>query len=312
MSRLVKSNIPASIRQRLLDLSKRENRPFGEVLQYYAMERFLFRLSKSKYADRFILKGALLLAVWRSEVSRSTMDIDLLGRIKNSEETITAAIRAILEQDVIDDGIVYNASTIKTEPISEDAMYRGVRVSFEATLAAARIRLKIDIGFGDSMYPAPQTEEFPVLLDQEAPRLLCYSRENAIAEKFETMIKLGKLNSRMKDFFDVWLLSRYFSFDQAILAKALSLTFAQRETKIDTSVIFSPEFSSEKQVQWEAFLKRQKLLYAPAQFSEVVNNISLFLMPCMLPEVVDVGKEMVWKPLGSWKSVKEGKNSAYC
>jgi predicted nucleotidyltransferase component of viral defense system len=267
------------------------------------MERFLFRLSKSKYADRFILKGALLLAVWRSEVSRSTMDIDLLGRIENSEETITAAIRAILEQNVIDDGIVYNASTIRTEPISEDAMYRGIRVSFEATLTVAKIKLKIDIGFGDSMYPAPQSQVFPVLLDQEAPRVLCYSRENAIAEKFEAMVKLGNLNSRMKDFFDLWLLSRYFSFDQATLAKALTLTFAQRETEMDTSVVFSPEFASLKQVQWEAFRKRLKLSYAPILFSDVIKSLSLFVMPCVSLEVAEVGKEMVWKPLGPWKSI---------
>ena len=306
MSRPIKRDISASIRQRLLDLSKRENRPFGEVLQYYAMERFLFRLSKSKYADRFILKGALLLAVWRSEVSRSTMDIDLLGRIENSEETITVAIRAILEQNVIDDGIVYHASTIKTEPISEDAMYRGVRVSFEATITVAKIRLKIDIGFGDSMYPAPQSQEFPVLLDQEAPYLLCYSRENAIAEKFEAMVKLGNLNSRMKDFFDIWLLSRYFSFDQAILAKALTLTFTQRETGMDTSVIFSPEFPGLKQVQWEAFRKRQKLSYAPVLFSDVINGLSRFLMPCVSSEVAEVGKEMVWKPLGPWERINKG------
>lgn len=301
MSRPIKRDISASIRQRLLDLSKRENRPFGEILQYYAMERFLFRLSKSKYFDRFILKGALLLVVWHSKVLRSTMDIDLLGRIDNSEETITVAIRAILEQGVIDDGVVYDASTIKTESISEDAMYRGIRVSFDATLAGARIRLKIDIGFGDSMFPAPQSQEFPVLLDQEAPNLLCYSRETAIAEKFEAMVKLGKLNSRMKDFFDIWLLSRYFSFDQAILAKALTLTFAQRETEMDTSVIFSPEFSSVKQVQWEAFRKRQKLSYSPAQFSEVVNSLSLFLLPCVSSEAAEMRKEMVWKPLGPWK-----------
>jgi predicted nucleotidyltransferase component of viral defense system len=306
MSRLIKRDISASIRQRLFDLSKRENRPFGEILQYYAIERFLFRLSKSKYADRFILKGALLLSVWHSEVLRSTMDIDLLGRLENSEETITAAIQAILEQNVIDDGIVYHASTITTEAISEDARYRGIRVSFEATLAVAKIRLKIDIGFGDSMYPAPQSQEFPVLLDQEAPHLLCYSRENAIAEKFEAMVKLGNLNSRMKDFFDIWLLSRYFSFDQAILAKALKLTFTQRETKMDTSVVFSPEFSSLKQVQWEAFRKRQKLSYSPAQFSEVVNSLSRFLLPCVSSEMADVGEAMIWKPRGPWeRKVKE-------
>jgi hypothetical protein len=301
MSRPIKRDISASIRQRLLDLSKRDNRPFGEVLQYYAMERFLLRLSKSQYANSFILKGALLLAVWRSEVSRSTMDIDLLGRIENSEATITAAIRDILEQAVIDDGIVYDASTLETEPISEDAMYRGIRVSFEANLAVAKIRLKIDIGFGDSMYPAPQSQEFPVLLDQEAPNLLCYSRENAIAEKFEAMVKLGNLNSRMKDFFDIWLLSRYFSFDQAILTKALALTFAQRETAMDPSVVFSSEFSRLKQVQWAAFRKRQKLSYAPAQFYEVVDSLSLFLIPCVSSDVAEVRKDMVWRPLGPWE-----------
>ena len=301
MSRPNKRDISASIRQRLLDLSKREGRPFGEVLQYYAMERFLFRLSKSKYVDKFILKGALLLTVWGSGVSRSTRDIDLLGYIENSEETISSAIRAILEQNVIDDGIVYDTSTIETEVISEDAMYRGIRVSFVANLAVAKIPLKIDIGFGDSVYPAPQSQEFPVLLDQEAPNLLCYSRENLIAEKFEAMVKLGSLNSRMKDFFDIWILSRYFSFDQAILTKALALTFAQRETAMDTSVVFSSEFSNLKQVQWEAFRKRQKLSFAPAQFSEVVDGLCRFLMPCVSPDVAEVGKDMVWKPLGPWE-----------
>lgn len=120
------------------------------------------------------------------------------------------------------------------------------------------------------------------------------------------MVKLGKLNSRMKDFFDIWLLSRYFSFDQAILVKALKLTFAQRETEMDTSVVFSAEFSGAKQIQWEAFRKRQKLSYAPAQFSDVINSLSCFLMPCVSSEVAEVGKEMIWKPLGPWERMNEG------
>ena len=301
MNKPLQRDIPASIRQRLLDLSKRENRPFSEILQYYAMERFLFRLSISKYVDRFILKGALLLSVWHTETSRSTMDIDLLGRIENSEVTITIAIRTILEQIVADDGIVFDASTIKAEPISEDAMYRGIRVSFDASLAAARIKMKIDIGFGDSTFPAPETQEFPVLLDQEAPHLLCYSRENAIAEKFEAMVKLGNLNSRMKDFFDIWLLSRCFGFDQKTLSCALVLTFTQRETKMDASIVFSPEFSALKQGQWEAFRKRQKLAYAPVLFSDITKCLSLFLMPCISPNATEVGNELSWMPPGPWK-----------
>lgn len=306
MSNKVKNNVPASIRQRLFDLSKRQGRTFGEILQYYAMERFLFRLSKSKYADRFVLKGALLLAVWHSEGSRSTMDIDLLGRIENSEETIAAAIREILKQPG-NDGIVYDANTIRIESITEDATYQGVRVSFEATLASARIKLRIDIGFGDTVYPPPQRQEFPVLLDQETPQLLCYSRETAIAEKFEAMVKLGKLNSRMKDFFDIWLLSRHFGFDQIVLAKALELTFTQRETDIkDAHVLFSPEFSALKQVQWEAFCGRQKLLYAPVQFSEVIDALFCFLVPCTSLAQKNEEESMIWEPPGPWKTRKKG------
>jgi len=203
-------NIPASVRQRILNRAKSDRRPFNELLQYYAMERFLYRLSQSTHADRFILKGALMLRVWRSPELRPTMDIDMLGRTSNREADIIAQIRDILSMDVEADGLAFDADSIQAERITEDADYEGIRIH------SARINMQVDIGFGDVVYPKPEKAELPTMLDSPAPRLLCYSRESSIAEKFETMVKLGVLNSRMKDFYDIWLLSRQFDFDDSI------------------------------------------------------------------------------------------------
>ena len=200
-------NLPASVRQRLLDRARSGQRPFNELLQYYAMERFLYRLTRSAHAGRFILKGALMLRVWRSPEIRSTMDIDMLARTSNGEADILAQIREIMAVNVEPDGIVFDPASIQAERITEDADYEGIRIRFRALLDTARVTLQIDVGFGDIIYPGPEESDLPAMLDFPPPRLLCYSRESAIAEKFEAMVKLGVLNSRMKDFYDIWLLS---------------------------------------------------------------------------------------------------------
>ena len=189
-------NIPASVRQRILNRAKSDRRPFNELLQYYAMERFLYRLSQSAHADRFILKGALMLRVWHSPELRPTMDIDMLGRTSNKEADIIAQIRDILSMDVEADGLAFDADSIQAERITEDADYEGIRIRFRGTLDSARINMQVDIGFGDVVYPEPEESELPTMLDSPAPRLLCYSRESSIAEKFEAMVKLDALNSR--------------------------------------------------------------------------------------------------------------------
>ena len=166
-------NIPASIRQRLLNRAKTDNRPFNELLQYFAMERFLYRLSKSTHADRFILKGALMLRVWRSPEARPTMDIDMLGRTSNLEADIAAQVRDILSVELEPDGLIFDGSTIRTERISEDADYEGIRVSFIGELDSAQVNIRIDIGFGDVVVPDPEVLELPTVLDLPAPRLLC-------------------------------------------------------------------------------------------------------------------------------------------
>lgn len=193
-------NIPASVRQRLLDRARSDHRPFNELLQYYAMERFLYRLSQSVHASRFILKGALMLRVWRSPEFRPTMDIDMLGITRNEEADIVAQIRNILAVAVEADGLAFDPYSIQAERITEDADYEGIRIRFLGTLDSARINMQIDIGFGDVVYPEPEESELPTMLNFPAARLLCYSRESSIAEKLEAMVKLGMLNSRMKDF----------------------------------------------------------------------------------------------------------------
>ena len=273
-------NMSASVRQRLLNRAKRDRRPFNELLQYYAIERFLYRLSQSAHAERFVLKGALMLRVWRSPELRPTMDIDMLGRTSNEEADIVVQIRDILTKDVTTDGLAFDIDSIQAERIVEDADYEGIRIRFLATLGSAKIKMRIDIGFGDVVYPDPEESDLPTLLDFPPPRLLCYSRESSIAEKFEAMVKLGVLNSRMKDFYDIWLLSRQFDFDGVQLTEAIRLTFEQRGTKLPLEVeAFAEPFIGAKQTQWAAFCKRLQQGQVPTSFGEIVISVDRFLSP---------------------------------
>jgi len=294
-------NVPASVRQRLLNRAKIDSRPFNELLQYYAMERFLYRLSRSAHANRFILKGALMLRVWRSPEFRPTMDIDMLGTTSNEEASIIAQIQDILAVEVDADGLTFDPNSIQAERITEDANYKGIRILFRGTLDTARISIQIDIGFGDIVYPEPEESNLPTMLGSPAPRLLCYSRESTIAEKFEAMIKLGTLNSRMKDFYDICLLSRQFDFDGARLAKAIRLTFEQRSTILPSEIeAFTDTFIDAKQVQWAAFLKRLRQDHVPASFREITLAMERFLAPLTTAISADNPESMHWTAPGPW------------
>ena len=294
-------NLPASVRQRILNRAKSDRRPFNELLQYYAMERFLYRLSQSAHADRFILKGALMLRVWRSPELRPTMDIDMLGRTSNKEADIITQIRDILSMDVEADGLAFDADSIQAERITEDADYEGIKIRFRGALDSARINMQVDIGFGDVVYPKPEESELPTMLDSPAPRLLCYSRESSIAEKFEAMVKLGVLNSRMKDFYDIWLLSRQFDFDGAKLAEAIRLTFERRSTALPTKIeAFTESFIDAKQIQWTTFWKRLQQDHVPVSFREVTTAVDGFLTPVVA--AISSGKPSPtnWIASGQW------------
>lgn len=273
-------NISASVRQRLFNRAKSGRRPFNELLQYYAMERFLYRLSQSVHVDRFILKGALMLRVWQSWELRSTMDIDMLGITSNQEADVVAQVQDILAVDVEPDGLSFDPASIQAERITANADYEGIRIRFPGALGSARINIQIDIGFGDIVYPKPEKSDLPTMLNSPAPRLLCYSRESSIAEKLEAMIKLGMLNSRMKDFYDIWLLSRQFNFNGPRLTEAIRLTFERRGTELPAGIdAFTKPFIEAKQIQWAAFRKRLEQEYVPTSFKEIVTSVDSFLSP---------------------------------
>lgn len=294
-------NIAASVRQRLLNRAHHDDRPFNELLQYYAMERFLYRLSRSAHADRFVLKGALMLRIWRSPQFRPTMDIDMLGRTNREEAFILRQVRDIIMMDVGMDGLSFDPDSLRTERITNDAEYEGIRVRFLGSLGTARINMQIDIGFGDIVHPDPEMAEMPTMLDFPAPRLLCYSRESAIAEKFEAMVSLGSLNSRMKDFYDIWLLSRQFDFNGKDLAEAVSLTFKQRGTALPEQIeAFGQDFAEVKQPQWAAFRKRLQQEHVPVSFQEVTTALEIFLGPIAASISEESKIPEAWPASGPW------------
>jgi predicted nucleotidyltransferase component of viral defense system len=297
-------DMAASVHQRLLDKSRQTGRPFNELLQYYAMERFLYRLSKSAFAERFILKGALMLTVWKAPVTRPTRGMDFLGRIDNDLGVVAGAVRDVCSTEVEPDGLEFNPETIEAERIAEDADYEGVRVRFQGSLGSARVTMQFDVGFGDKVIPRARRIQYPTIIEMPPPVLTGYSMESTIAEKFEAMVKLGPLNSRMKDFFDIWLLSRLYEFTGETLISAISSTFRTRSTDISHySSLFSAGFAADESraTQWEAFLRRTAVESAPLQFSAVVGQISIFLGPPAEAVAAGAAFGRSWKPGGPWE-----------
>jgi len=295
-------NIAHSIHEKLLNKAKSENRPFNELLQYYAMERFLYRLSKSSHKSYFILKGALCLKTLNCFELRPTMDIDLLGKTSNDESDIINKISDLLSVEVEPDGLVFDLETIQSERIVENAYYAGIRIQFIGLLGTAKIRMQIDIGFDDVVYPAPKESAFPTVLDTPSPQLLCYSRESVIAEKFEAMIKLGELNSRMKDFYDIWILLRQFDFSGQELAHAIDLTFQHRGTEItDQITAFLDTFITQKEGQWNAFRRKIKQVSIPESFETIVKEIDSFLRPVAQSLYNKTSIPSQWVAPGPWE-----------
>lgn len=299
------TNVAASVRHRLQQIAVSTSRPFQEVLQYYAMERFLYRLSQSSHADRFVLKGALMFNVWRAPTSRPTKDIDLLGHMENSVEALAEVMRDVCRQPVDADGIDFDLGSVQGMLIKEDADYEGVRVTFRGSLENARVPMQIDIGFGDVMFPGPEVTDYPTILEYAAPRLRGYSRETAVAEKFEAMVKLGLLNSRMKDFYDIWLLLRQFDFDGAKLATAIARTFSHRGTTVVAQpTAFTQAFASDaaKLAQWDGFVRKSRLSDAPRDLAIVVGAIAAFLGPPASAVADGSSFTDSWIAPGEWRS----------
>jgi hypothetical protein len=300
----VSPDATASVRQRLLNHARSTGRPFNEVLQHFVLERFLYRLGRSPYREQFVLKGALVFNAWHSPPTRPTRDIDLLGYMDNTVEQVVVAIRAICQEPVPDDGLRFDSDSISGQRIVEAAAYAGVRVRAVAYLGKARIPLQVDVGFGDSVVPGPTWVTLPAQLDFPPPEVRGYSRESVIAEKLQAMVYLGSINSRMKDFYDIWLLATTYAFDGPLLAQAIRETFDRRETGVPSEpVALTGAFARDpaKETQWRAFVDRQGLGGAPATLEETVQLLSRFLLPVVGALSQDGAFDGHWAPGGPWR-----------
>lgn len=285
-------DIGASVRARLLNLAQARGQVFDLLLTRYALERLLYRLSISAYRDRFVLKGAVLVTTWFDDPHRPTRDLDLLGFGESSSEALLRIWKEICATQ-LEDGIEFDGDALRTEPIREELEYGGVRLRTTATLAAARIPITVDVGFGDAVEPGIEDVDLPVLLDLPAPHLRAYARETVVAEKFQAMVALGLANSRMKDFYDLWVLSRHHEFDTPRLARAIAATFLRRNTAVPDMLpdAFRPVFFNDerKRQQWAAFVR--DLSSTTPSLEEVLADVATFITPAMLrARTLSIGK----------------------
>ena len=291
-----------SVKARLKNFAKDSGHTFQEALTYYGLERTIYRISVSEYAEHFVLKGGIFLyAIFDRNYERATTDVDLLARrTSNSSEEMKAVFQKILSQE-IDDAIVFDMDSITVEDITEFKEYHGLHISAVGYLDRTRIPVGINIGFGDVIYPDAVKMEFPVILDMEAPKVNAYSLESSIAEKLESIIHNGYLNSRYKDFYDIYVLSKKYSFSYTELKNAVIETFENRKTQMSMdSAAFGDEFLSDPmhQTRWKAFLKKKKALIQ-VSMDEAMARIKVFVRPLLgdtLPNVTN------WNPdTGRWE-----------
>lgn len=273
-------NLGASIRARLLTLSKSTGQPFDLLLTRFVLERLLYRLSRSPHRDKFVLKGAMLLTTWIDNPHRGTRDLDFLGFGASESEAVLDLFREILA-DEADDSVSFAIAELHVDRIRDELEYGGVRLRTRATVGGAVIPVVVDVGFGDATEPGLEDLDYPVLLDFPAPRIRAYARETVIAEKLQAMVALGDANSRMKDFYDIWVLSKAANFQDDRLARAIAATFARRKTDVPDAPprALTPEFASEpaKQTQWAAFAA--DIVAAPQTLAQVCADLSDFLAP---------------------------------
>lgn len=300
-----KSKTAASVHDRLLNKAREFGRPFKELLQYYGMEKYLLRLSKSQFSDEFILKGALLLRSAGINEIRPTRDIDLSSDTAQSIEQLEHIVRDCCRVKVEEDGLKFDPDTVASEEIRGNQSYAGVRIKFQGKLGNAGIPMQIDIGFGDVVSPAPLWIEYPVMLEGDSPKLLAYTFESAIAEKYQAMVYLDMANSRMKDFYDIWYLMKTQNFSASELQKAIKLTFKRRKTTLPkkpptalTEAFYSDE---SKKNQWNAFKRKNEIANVPKSLKEIVTAINHFIWPLNNSLNQGEGLDSIWNPQSGWE-----------
>ncbi len=306
------TRVAASVRQKLLNLSKQREENFVLILRRFAFERLLFRLSLSEHRERFVLKGAMLFYAWGEEPLRPTLDLYLLGFGTKDEARIRDVFRALIAMETPeDDGLRFDPEGIRVEAIREGERYEGLRVTLEAELEKARIPLQVDIGFGDAITPGALDADFPSLLSFPMPRLRIYPRETVVAEKLEAVVSLGVENSRMKDFFDLWNLSRHAGYDGELLARAVRATFVRRGTPVPTElpVGLTAGFydNDEKRIQWNAFVRKGGFREAPPSFSTLGERLREFAQPLLMAAASEAEAfASAWEPGTGWRQKGNG------
>lgn len=279
---MTEPNYAQSIKARLLNMADGDNKKYQQLIVRFFHERLLFRLSKSEYRERFILKGGALLYAFEEFIPRPTLDIDFMGRrIDNDKVNILKAFRKIASMSFPEDGITFLTDTLTADDITVEKKYPGVRIGMVANIGSYRQNLTFDIGFGDVIVPRPQELEYPTLFDaMEEPDILAYSLETVAAEKFQTMIDRGRFNSRMKDFFDLYRIFSVHQFDNALLSEAIRATFVNRGTEfVEGHDFFSEDFAKDTMLnqQWKNYIRKMKLDLP--SFPEIHSSITHWLMP---------------------------------
>ena len=298
-----RKDMGASVRARLLQLAKQRGDDFQLMLTRYANERLLYRLTKSLHANAFLLKGAALFTLWTGHAHRATRDMDLLGFGEPSIQRLRDVFNEVIALEVDDDGVVFDGTTLKVEPIREDQLYGGIRIVLVARITNAQVRLQVDVGFGDAVTPEAQLVEFPPLLDLPAPQLRAYPKETVVAEKLDAIVQLGLANTRMKDFYDLVALSNLFDFEGQLLVAAISATFTRRGTPLptETPTAFTPEFTGDatKNTQWNAFVKKAGITGA-ADLKGTIELVELFVEQLLHAAAGNLPFAKRWSPPGPW------------
>ncbi|MDP2233610.1 MAG: nucleotidyl transferase AbiEii/AbiGii toxin family protein [Actinomycetota bacterium] len=275
---------------------------YDQVLQYFAIERFLYRLSKTEWGERLIVKGAVMLRAWGTPLGRPTRDIDFLGNIDNSPSAVERAVRECLAVEYLNDGMVFD-QRVDTIEINVMDRYPGVRVAVRGNLDGGTFKLQLDIGIDDAVVPDPEWVEYPTMLDLDAPRVLAYQPVTALAEKFETIVSRGIANSRLRDYYDLWLLPTLREYDGAEVIAALEATFSHRGTALPTDVPpgLAGAFSNtvDTQAGWRSFLSNRRI-EAPPDLSEVCEAIIAFMMPPAAAAAAGESLEQTWEPPKGW------------
>jgi predicted nucleotidyltransferase component of viral defense system len=308
MSPSKNKNYAASVRQRLLNYARSSGQDFMFVLRTFAMERLLYRLSRSPYADNFVLKGAMLFKLWTGDFYRQTRDIDMLAIKSETIDSLKSVFQEISQISFPDDGLTYFSDTVNVNEIREEQQYGGLRVTLTAILGSAKIHLQVDCGFGDAITPDPVVTDFPTLLDFPAPQLHTYPKETVVAEKFEAIVRLGMANSRMKDFYDLWALASNFPFSGQIIASAIHNTFNRRKTPLPTGTpeAFQASFIENplKQTQWQAFVRKTRFVKVEKDFGKTIDLVRSFLLPPIDSILKTKSFEKSWSAGGPWLDKK--------